>query len=94
MYKYIITWVVSTVVSMECPDANRLDEFGSGGSSYTTSCMVYHCKTITETKSKTFKDKDSAFAFYNRGKNKTVHDLFGITGGITEMKIDSLYHKN
>lgn len=90
MYKYIITWVISTVVSEPCPDANRVDEFGIENNGYTT-CAVFHGKIVKESKTKNFIDRDSAFYFYNRGtKQINNNGFYGLGSSITEIKIDSI----
>lgn len=91
MYKYIVTWVITTMIQAPCPDANTVDEFGVKNDYY-TSCSVLHLASEFETKEKTFINRDSAFAFYNRAySNKS--GFYIQESGITKVEIDSLLIK-
>lgn len=95
MWKYIVTWVITTTIPAPCPDANVVDEFGLGGNSMTSSCLFFHSQTINETKEKTFIERDSAFIFLNKGKLRECNNCgYGLGDVLTGIKIDSLFTSN
>ncbi len=85
MYEYIITWVISTLVSMPCPDANKTDAYGVRINNY-QSCAVYHFRLDNDTLSKKFTNRDLAIEFYNGAKNRVTVSI----SGITSTRIDSV----
>ena len=87
MWKYIVTWVLVTTTTVECPDANTVDEFGSKSNSI-ISCAVNHMDTSRASKEKVFTNRDSAYSFLNRAKNQKKHWIF--EDGLENVKIDSL----
>lgn len=95
MIKYIVTWIVSTIISAPCPSIPVEDEFGIISDSYIT-CAVYHTATIDEVYSKEFYSKDSVFVFYEKGKLKALNlknSMFA-SSVISQIKIDSIIINN
>lgn len=80
------------MVSEPCPDSGRVDEFGVGLNQF-SSCAVLHLSSSEETKTKEFIVRDSAYAFYNRGKGQIIGngDWFGGMGSrVSKIEIDSV----
>ena len=66
---YIIYYCIVTVICGGCPQSVISDEFGrKNNSNSNTFLAVACCKTTYEDVFKTFNDKDSAYAFYNKAK--------------------------
>lgn len=90
MYKYIITWIVVSIQSAPCPDANKESEFGTKNRSM-ISCAVYHTKTVKENKERVFYSKDSANIFMKNIRNyKPSGFNFSMEDKIESIKLDSL----
>ena len=90
MYKYIITWIVVSVQSAPCPNANRESEFETKNRSM-ISCAVYHTQTVKEKKSREFYSKDSANVFIKNINNyKPSGFNFSMEDKIESIKSDSL----
>jgi len=87
---------VVNVVSVPCPNTNKVDEFGRVGN-YLTTCAVYHSQQVYDCdNSKTFNNIDSAELFYNRAKKLEpikYSDGFQIfrDGSLMDVKIDSVF---
>jgi hypothetical protein len=93
MYKYIITWIVVSIQSAPCPDANKRNEFGVMGNSNMT-CAVYHFQEVKEKNSKAFIHKDSCKVFLSRlynYQNIGKGNGLSINGGIQDVKLDSIW---
>ena len=90
MYKYIITWVITSIISEPTPA--RIDEFGVIESSG-ISLAVYNYSTLDEQKTRVFKDRDSALAFYKRGKSNIPEYPIPLGQYMSSIKIDSLLIK-
>ena len=89
MWKYIVTWCIMSTAPTPCPDAARVDEFGRIQNSY-FSCAVAHFKTVEDCDfSKTFTQRDSAYAFYNRSKSANKKLTWYEQDRVTNVKIDS-----
>ena len=91
MWKFIVMWCLSTVVSDPCPDANKVDEFGRKSSPFTT-CAVFHFHIEKDCNhSKEFFSRKSAFEFYGKAKKEEIDTEFFMNSGIVDIKIDSVY---
>ena len=61
---YVITWCVSSVVTIPCTHMNKPNEFGVTYG-LNTACTVLHRTVTTDCNhTKTFYDRDSATSFY------------------------------
>jgi len=90
MYKYIISWIVVSIQSAPCPDANRISEFGTQNRSM-ISCAVYHAQTVKEKKERVFYSKDSVNIFLKNINNyKPSGFNFSMEDKIESIKLDSL----
>jgi len=90
MYKYIVTWIVVSIQSAPCPDANRVSEFGTQNRSM-ISCAVYHTQTFKEKKERVFYSKDSVNVFLKNIDNyKPTGFNFSMEDKIESIKLDSL----
>ena len=58
-----LIWKVDKTVPTQCPDFVQ-DPYT--GEYPTTSCLVYHCKTITEERSQEFDTKENAVKFADK----------------------------
>ena len=75
--KYAVYWILTQHVSIPCPDANKVDEFGRKSM---TACCVNHVKEVKEKVSKEFFDKDLAQDFYDRlKKESSIDSIFSQT---------------
>lgn len=93
MYKYIITWIVVSIQSATCPDANRVSEFGTQNRSI-ISCAVYHTQTVKENKERVFYSKDSVNIFMKNIRNyKPSGFNFSMEDKIEAIKLDSILIK-
>jgi len=92
MYKYIISWIIVSIVSAPCPDANKTNEFGVTLNSY-MSCLVYHTKTLQQPMQKQFDTKNQALQFKD---NITMYaklqpiNFLSPESQIIEIKLDSI----
>ena len=98
MWKFIITWCVVTIATDPCPDANKVDEFGRGGSAINV-CAVHHFHYEYDCEhTKIFNDRDSAMTFYKKAKElepakykfDTTYFQFFSNGNLKDVKIDSV----
>lgn len=98
MWKYIITWCVVNMVTDRCPDANKVDEFGRGGSVMSV-CAVHHFHYEYDCgHAKVFYNADSAKAFYKRAKElepekykvDTIYFQNFYNGSLKDVEIDSV----
>lgn len=88
MWKYIVTWVITTTIPAQQPE--QVDEFGiKNYSANTLSILIV--SSSSETNTKEFIVRDSAFVFYNKGKERLRSEWMGGFGSsITDIKIDSV----
>lgn len=72
--KYIVYWILYYAVSVPCPSANQVDEFGRGGKSFGIgfSCGVDHIEDRRDTLSKEFTTIDAANEFIQRVKSEQI----------------------
>ena len=61
---WIVLWTITVTVPTECPDY-KPDPYT--GQYPMMSCGVYHCETVNEDKSKSFKTREEAQAFIDSG---------------------------
>jgi len=90
MWIYIVTWSILTVSQAPCPNRAIPNEFGVY-QSMMTSCAVLHTTSSTSNHEKKFSDRDSAFAFYERGTKDDKHIFFGLGSRATGFSIDSIF---
>lgn len=93
MFKFIVTWMVVTIVPDSCPDAGKVDQFGRVvNRGY--SCAVFHAKTVFNPQKKEFGNRDSAFAFYRDALKHQPDSNSIITmwsdNNLADVKIDSV----
>lgn len=86
--KYIVYWVLVSIVPTVCPNAGIADEFGRMLNSGTI-CSVNHVEVVKEDHSKVFHNRDSAFQFYQRAKVKPPYSFYDVPE-ITNVKLDSI----
>ncbi len=87
MWKYIVTWVLTSFISIPCP--NSIDEFGRKSIGV---CAVYHVETIWEVRKKEFLFKDSALRFYKDSKEESKHSSYIMIGStMSDVKLDSVF---
>ncbi len=91
MIKYIVFWCIVNIIPTGCPDAGvSVDEFDRIGNSM-ISCNVFHSKKVVECGyTKTFTDRDSAVAFYNRALLESEGVMSWQNPGIEQVRIDSV----
>jgi len=65
--KYIVSWILITMVQIPCPDADKKDEFGRISM---TNCSVNHCRIERDTLYKYFSDGVLAREFYLKAKKE------------------------
>lgn len=94
MWKYIVTWTISTTIMVSCPSEPKADEFGALPT-YTTSCAVMHTQTFDKKHSKEFFIRDSAMSFYKRGLDKIESQRYAwaLDDKMSNIKIDSVLVK-
>ena len=81
---YIVTWIISTHISIPCPEVNKTDKFGR--ESISASCDVLHGYWATENHYEIFTDHAKAESFYNEARMQS-----GYLGGyVYDDRIDSV----
>jgi len=90
MYKYIITWIVASIQSAPCPDANRVSEFGISNNNV-MSCAVYHTQTVKTEHKREFYSKDSSRVFFKKINEYTPDGwISSFNDRIESIKLDSI----
>ena len=86
MIKYIVYWILVTVVPTECPDSGP-DEFGRTSM---ISCAVFHTRLDSVQHAKSFDNRVEAVAFYNKALKASNPSIgYQLGGSITSVKMDS-----
>lgn len=86
-FVYFVTWCLTTVVSIPCPDQPKPDEFGRFPS-MGISCSVNHTKVDKDCDYQTQQmSRDSAIAFIQRAK-KSDNEKFN--SSVVDIKLDSI----
>lgn len=90
IFKYIVTWVVSTTYPVACPDV-QIDEF-TGDVVGGTICLVNHVESESRIEEKTFYDREEAFKFLKQGEKRVefYKDTWWMGSKVTSIKIDSV----
>jgi hypothetical protein len=92
MFKYIVTWVLTTYFSVPCivPEP-KPDEYGRVGQSRVMLAMAC-LSSASDTLTKTFYNRDSAIVFIEKGKGGGSVYPFDFLGKqeLSDFKLDSI----
>ena len=92
MHKYIITWVISQIISTPCPDSKNENEFGLKRNVNIT-CAVNHLTEDKKYYARKFEDEKEAKLFLKKLKEQKSYFSLDYQS-IKDIKIDSVLVKN
>jgi len=87
MWKYVVLWLLGTMIIDPCPDIDSKDEFGRGSSIISCNVLHYHYEYTSQAKA--FHNRDSALIFYNKALEESKRSSYGMDI-ITSIEFDSI----